>query len=81
MRFCLGTLPLLFLAIWLYQKDIDEFSLATLLFATPLFLYSLLFFSHVLVAVLIYFIFRLLFDVRNWLYVIVCGRDFLPGLP
>ena len=39
-----------------------SFSLAVLLFATPLFVYSLLFFSHVLVAVLIYFAFRLLYD-------------------
>lgn len=65
LRFCIGTLPLLFLAIWLVQKDTDTFSLATLLFATPLFVYSLLYFSHVLVAVLVYFIFRLLFDVER----------------
>lgn len=65
LRFCLSTLPLLFLAVWLFQKDADAYSLAALLFATPLFGYSLLLFSHVLVAVLVYFTFRLLFDVKN----------------
>ncbi|MEZ5427569.1 MAG: hypothetical protein R2747_14970 [Pyrinomonadaceae bacterium] len=64
MRFFISTLPLFFLAVWLYQKDVDIFSLAALLFATPLFLYSFLFFSHVLVAVLIYLVFRLLYDAK-----------------
>ena len=62
MRFAVGTLPLFLLAFWLYRREADAFSLAILLFATPLFVYSLLFFSHVLVAVLIYFAFRLLYD-------------------
>jgi hypothetical protein len=62
MRFAISTLPLLLLAIWLYRRGADEFGLAALLFASPLFIYSLLFFSHVLVAVAIYFAFRLLFD-------------------
>ena len=62
MRFAVGTLPLFLLAFWLYRREADAFSLAVLLFATPLFVYSLLFFSHVLVAVLIYFAFRLLYD-------------------
>lgn len=62
MRFAISTLPLLLLAFWLYRRGANEFSLATLLFATPLFLYSLLFFSHVFVAVLVYFAFRLMFD-------------------
>ncbi|PYJ07066.1 MAG: hypothetical protein DMF06_16785 [Verrucomicrobia bacterium] len=62
MRLFIGTLPLLLLGLWLYRKGADEFSLATFLFATPLFLYSLLFFSHVFVAVLVYFAFRLLYD-------------------
>lgn len=62
MRLFIGTLPLLLLGLWLHRKGADEFSLATLLFATPLFLYSLLFFSHVFVAVLVYFAFRLLYD-------------------
>lgn len=65
MRFFLSTLPLLLLALWLYNRDTDEVSLAALLFATPLFVYSLLFFSHVLVAVLIYFAFRLLYDTER----------------
>jgi hypothetical protein len=65
MRFFLSTLPLLLLGFWLYSRDSDEISLAALLFATPLFVYSLLFFSHVLVAVLIYFAFRLLYDTER----------------
>jgi hypothetical protein len=62
MRFVLSSLPLFLLGLWLYRKGADELSLATLMFATPLFVYSLLFFSHVLVAVLIYFAFRLIYD-------------------
>lgn len=62
MRVAISTLPLLLLAIWMYRRRVSEFSLATLLFATPLFLYSLLFFSHVFVAVAVYFAFRLMFD-------------------
>ena len=65
MRLFLSTLPLLILGIWLYNRDSDEISLAALLFATPMFVYSLLFFSHVLVAVLIYFAFRLLYDTER----------------
>lgn len=62
MRFVVSTLPLLLLAGWLFRRGTDEFGLAALLFATPLFVYSLLFFSHVFVAVLVYAAFRLLFD-------------------
>ena len=62
MRFVLSSLPLFLLGLWLYRKGADELSLATLLFATPLFVYSLLFFSHVLVAVLIYLAFRFIYD-------------------
>lgn len=62
MRFAVSTLPLFLLAFWLYRCEADAFSLATLLFATPLFIYSILFFSHVSVAVFIYFAFRLLYD-------------------
>lgn len=65
MRFFLSTLPLLLLGFWLYTRDSDEISLAALLFGTPLFGYSLLFFSHVLVAVLLYFAFRLLYDTER----------------
>ncbi len=73
MRLVISTLPLLLLAFWLYRKGTDEFGLAVLLFATPLFAYSLLLFSHVLSAVLIYAAFRLLFDeaeFKPWRYVI-----------
>jgi hypothetical protein len=62
MRFALSSLPLLLLGVWLYRKGADEFSLATLLFATPLFVYSLLLFSHVLAGVLLYVAFRLIYD-------------------
>lgn len=62
MRVAISTLPLLLLAIWLCRRGVSEFSLATLLFATPLFLYGLLFFSHVFAAVAVYFAFRLMFD-------------------
>ncbi len=65
MRFFLSTLPLLLLGLWLYARDSDEISIAALLFGTPLFVYSLLFFSHVLVAVLLYFAFRLLYDTER----------------
>jgi hypothetical protein len=65
MRLFLSTLPLFLLGLWLYNRDSDEVSLAALLFATPLFVYSLLFFSHVLVAVLLYFAFRLLYDTER----------------
>ena len=61
-RLAISTLPLLILAVWLYRRGADEFSLAALLFASPLFIYSLLLFSHVFVAVAIYFAFRLLYD-------------------
>ncbi len=62
MRIAISTLPLLLLAIWLCKRGANEFGLAVLLFASPLFIYSLLFFSHVFVAVAVYFAFRLLFD-------------------
>ncbi len=62
MRFLIGTLPLLLLALWLYSNEVDAFSLGTLLFATPLFPYSLLYFPHVFVAVLVYMAFRFNFD-------------------
>jgi 4-amino-4-deoxy-L-arabinose transferase-like glycosyltransferase len=80
MRFTVSTLPLLFLAIWLYRRETDMFSLAALLFATPLFLYSLLLFSHVLVAVLIYFAFRLLYDAKKNLLRNYFSAGFLCGL-
>ncbi len=65
MRFFLSTLPLLLLGLWLYARDTDELSLTVLFFASPLFVYSLLFFSHVLVGVLIYISYRVIFDARR----------------
>src|SRR5215213_4317190 len=80
MRLFLSTLPLLLLGLWLYNRDSDEVSLATLLFATPLFVYSLLFFSHVLVAVLLYFAFRLLYDTERIFLRNCVLAGFLSGL-
>lgn len=65
MRFFISTLPLFFLAVWLFQKDVDALSLAALLFATPLFVFSFALLPDVLTAVLVYLIFRLLYDARN----------------
>jgi len=62
MRLVISTMPLLLLAVWLYRRGTGEFGMAALLFATPLFVYSLLFFSHVFAAVLVYAAFRLLYD-------------------
>lgn len=67
MRFLIGTLPLLFLGIWLYGNEVEAYSLGVLLFATPLFPYSLLYYSHVLVAVLIYMAFRMIYDPQRTL--------------
>jgi hypothetical protein len=65
MRLALSTLPLFLLALWLYRQGADEIALGSLLFATPLFLYSPLFFSHVFVAIAIYVAYRLLYDDRG----------------
>ncbi len=65
MRFLVSTLPLFFLAVWLFQQDTDALSLAALLFATPLLLFSFLLSSNVFTAVLLYLVFRLLYDARN----------------
>ena len=64
MRFFISTVPILLLGLWLYARETDELSLAILLFATPLFAYSLLLFSHVFAAVVIYFAFRVVYDQR-----------------
>ena len=80
MRLFLSTLPLLLLGFWLYGRESDEISLATLLFGTPLFVYSLLFFSHVLVAVLLYFAFRLLYDTERIFLRNCIAAGFLSGL-
>jgi hypothetical protein len=62
LRTAVGTVPLLFLGIWLYGREVDSYSLAILLFATPLFPYSLLLYSHVIAAILVYLAFRLMWD-------------------
>lgn len=80
MRFFISTVPLFLLAFWLYKREADEFSLAALLFATPLFIYSLVLYSNVLVAVTIYFAFRLLFDERFTLRRNALAAGFLSGL-
>lgn len=80
MRFFISTLPLFLLAFWLYKSDADEFSLAAVLFTTPIFIYSLLLYSHVFVAVTIYFAFRLLFDERFTLRRSTLAAGFLSGL-
>lgn len=65
LRFILCSLPLFLLAFWLYSYEVDAYSICILLFATPLFPYSLLYYSHVLVAVLIYLAFRFIYDTRR----------------
>ncbi len=76
MRFMIASLPLIVLAMWLLGMEVDAYSLAILLFATPLFPYSLLYYSHVLVAVLVYFAFRLIYDGRR----VFPERCFMAGL-
>ncbi|MCB1023253.1 MAG: hypothetical protein KDB79_02615, partial [Acidobacteria bacterium] len=51
LRIIVSTIPLIVLAIWLIGMEVDTYSLGVLLFATPLFPYSLLYYSHVLTAV------------------------------
>ena len=75
MRLAASTLPLLLLALWLYRQGTGELGLAALLFATPLFAYSLLLFSHVLAGVLVYVAFRMLFDEATG----VVRRDIVAG--
>lgn len=65
MRLLIGSLPLFLLAFWFYSNEVDTYSLGVLLFATPLFPYSLLYYSHVLVAVFVYLAFRLIYDTRR----------------
>jgi hypothetical protein len=64
LRLFLATLPLLLLAVWLYSRETDDLSLATLLFATPIFVYSLLLSPYVLAAIIVYFAFRVIYDQR-----------------
>ncbi len=65
LRFIISTLPLVLLAVWLIGMEVDTFSAAILLFATPLFPFSLLYSSHILVAVFIYLAFRFIYDTRR----------------
>lgn len=76
LRLCLSSLPILFLGIWLYSSEVDAFSLATFLFATPLFPLSLLYTSEVFVAVLVYLAFRVIFDFDR----VMPGRCLTAGL-
>ena len=62
LRLIFSSLPLLLLGIWLYSREVDSYSLAALLFATPLFPFSLLYYPHVFVAVLVYMGFRMIYD-------------------
>ena len=80
MRFIVGSLPLLLLAFWLYGNEVDAYSIGALLFATPLFSYSLLYYSHVLVAILVYFAFRLIYDSRRVFPERCFSAGFLAGL-
>ena len=65
LRLLISSMPLFLLAFWLYSNEVDTYSLGILLFATPLFPYSLLYYSHVLVATLVYIAFRLIYDGRR----------------
>ncbi len=76
MRFMLATFPLLILATWLVSYEVDTYSLAILLFCTPIFGYSLMLGGYLLTAVLVYFSFRLMFDTRR----VVPTQCFLAGL-
>ena len=76
LRFLIASIPLIILALWLYGMEVDTYSLAVLLFATPLFPYSLLYYSHVFVAILVYFAFRLIYDTRR----VFPERCFTAGL-
>ena len=86
-RFFLSTLPVLLLGVWLYARETDELSLATFLFATPIFLYSLLLFSHVFAALVLYFAFRIIYDQRYvlpWHCLVagaLCGLAVLSEFP
>ncbi|NNE66125.1 MAG: hypothetical protein HKN33_06120 [Pyrinomonadaceae bacterium] len=64
-RLLLSALPLLMLGGWLYNREVDSFSLAALLFVTPVFAYSLFLYSHVIAALLAYMGFRLIYDYRR----------------
>jgi len=65
LRLVFGTMPLLLLAIWLNNREVDSYSMAVLLFATPMLPYSMLYYRHVFVAIIVYMSFRLMYDVRR----------------
>ncbi len=62
LRIVFGVLPLFLLAYWLYNREVDSYSLGALLFATPIFGYSLVYSPFVFSAILVYMAFRLLWD-------------------
>lgn len=65
MRWAIATLPLLVIAWLAWRRGATPAALFVLLFATPLFLYGLLLFSHVLVGAAVYGAFRLLYRAEN----------------
>ena len=67
MRWCGATLPLLLLG-WAFRQN--AFAAAALLFATPLFAYGLLLFSHALVAAALF---------GAWMFLYRSDRPFLAG--
>lgn len=75
LRITLSSLPLLLLAFWLFSSDIGTFPLATLLFATPILIQSMLFTPFVFVAILVYLAFRVIYDFKR----IFPGRCFTAG--
>ena len=76
LRLAMSTFPLLILGFWLFSSEVDAFSLGALLFATPLFPFSLLYSHQVFVAVLVYLAFRVIFDFDR----VMPGRCFTAGL-
>lgn len=76
MRWVLSTAPLFLLGLYWAKKGASPRSLAVALFATPLFIYSVLLFSHVFTAVALYFSYRLLFpsnDRPGWKQFLLAG--------
>jgi tetratricopeptide (TPR) repeat protein len=61
MRWCIATIPMLLFALSLRRRGASPLLLSAALFATPMFLYSLLLFSHVLVGAALFGAYRLLF--------------------
>ncbi|MFV0388543.1 MAG: hypothetical protein ACK5NT_07300 [Pyrinomonadaceae bacterium] len=76
LRVVFSTLPLLLFAGWLVSKEVDGFVISILLFATPLFAYSLFYSPNILTAILVYFAFRKIYDLRR----VMPERCFSAGL-